>query len=193
MLRVFLGVNFRISVGVFIIREQIGKKLSDLFFENNGNQQCNASQNGDSYTESKCSGRVFHYDLMLACFGSTRSENARARQTASKVRGPFAWGKDPAEAVHNGVVLEELEFMAYHTLASNSKVDVMQKELLDKHYLRKHGKNSYYGQKKFIIKSIKLLVLQILTAKSVNQRVLYMKATGIVRRIEACVIIEQTA
>ena len=60
--------------------------------------------------------------------------------------GPFAWGKDAAEAVHNAVVLEELAFMAFHTEALNPDVNTMQPELLDKHYLRKHGKNAYYGQ-----------------------------------------------
>ena len=60
--------------------------------------------------------------------------------------GPFAWGTDPDNAVHNAVVLEELAFMAYNTEAINPDVKVMQKELLDKHYLRKHGKNAYYGQ-----------------------------------------------
>ncbi len=61
--------------------------------------------------------------------------------------GPFAWGKDAANAVHNAVVLEELAFMAYHTEAINPNARTMQQELLDKHYLRKHGKNAYYGQK----------------------------------------------
>lgn len=61
--------------------------------------------------------------------------------------GPFAWGKDAADAVHNAVVLEELAFMAYHTEAIEPKIDTMQQELLDKHYLRKHGANAYYGQK----------------------------------------------
>lgn len=61
--------------------------------------------------------------------------------------GPFTWGKDPAEAVHYSVVLEELACMAFHTEALNPKVKPMQQELLDKHYLRKHGKNAYYGQK----------------------------------------------
>ena len=61
--------------------------------------------------------------------------------------GPFAWGTDPDNAVHNAVVLEELAFMAYHTEAINPNIDKMQQELLDKHYLRKHGKNAYYGQK----------------------------------------------
>ena len=60
--------------------------------------------------------------------------------------GPFAWGTNPDNAVHNAVVLEELAFMAYNTEAINPNVEVMQQELLDKHYLRKHGKNAYYGQ-----------------------------------------------
>lgn len=61
--------------------------------------------------------------------------------------GPFAWGKDPMNAVHNAVVLEEVSFMAWHDLAVNSRIEPMQSELLDKHYLRKHGANAYYGQK----------------------------------------------
>ena len=60
--------------------------------------------------------------------------------------GPFAWGKDPMDAVHNSVVLEELAFMALQTEALNPQIRSMQPELLDKHYLRKHGKNAYYGQ-----------------------------------------------
>ena len=60
--------------------------------------------------------------------------------------GSFAWGTDPHNAVHNAVVLEELAFMAFHTEALNPDITPMQQELLDKHYLRKHGKNAYYGQ-----------------------------------------------
>ena len=60
--------------------------------------------------------------------------------------GPFAWGTDPMNAVHNAVVLEELAFMALQTEALNPNITPMQQELLDKHYLRKHGKNAYYGQ-----------------------------------------------
>lgn len=61
--------------------------------------------------------------------------------------GPFAWGKDPANAVHNAVVLEEIAFMAWHcnVLASHKPLP-MQQSLLDKHYLRKHGAGAYYGQ-----------------------------------------------
>ena len=61
--------------------------------------------------------------------------------------GPFVWGSDADNAVYNAVVLEELAFMAYHTKSINPSVNPMQQELLDKHYLRKHGKNAYYGQK----------------------------------------------
>lgn len=60
--------------------------------------------------------------------------------------GPFAWGRDAAEAVHNAVVLEEVAFMNLHAMQLNPDVAKMQQELLDKHYLRKHGRNAYYGQ-----------------------------------------------
>ena len=61
--------------------------------------------------------------------------------------GPFTWGADPAAAVHNSVVLEELAFMALQTEVLTPGIGAMQQELLDKHYLRKHGANAYYGQK----------------------------------------------
>ena len=60
--------------------------------------------------------------------------------------GPFTWGKDADNAVHNAVVLEEVALMAMQTEALNPNVAVMQQELLDRHYLRKHGANAYYGQ-----------------------------------------------
>ena len=62
--------------------------------------------------------------------------------------GPFTWGIDPMNAVHNAVVLEEIAFMNFHTLLLEPGIPSMQQELLDKHYLRKHGANAYYGQKK---------------------------------------------
>lgn len=62
--------------------------------------------------------------------------------------GPFTWGKDPFDAVHNSVVLEALSEMAIKTfsIAKNGDVESMQQELLDKHFLRKHGPGAYYGQ-----------------------------------------------
>ena len=60
--------------------------------------------------------------------------------------GPFTWGTDADNAVHNAVVLEEVAFMAFHARMLNPALPPMQQELLDKHYLRKHGANAYYGQ-----------------------------------------------
>jgi len=61
--------------------------------------------------------------------------------------GPFAWGRDPAEAVHNAVVLEEAAKMAARTELITPDVNPAPQYILDKHYLRKHGPNAYYGQK----------------------------------------------
>ena len=63
-----------------------------------------------------------------------------------KSHGPFTWGTSAHDSVHNAVVLEEAAFMNYHAIGLNPQVGRMQQELLDKHYLRKHGANAYYGQ-----------------------------------------------
>jgi hypothetical protein len=63
--------------------------------------------------------------------------------------GPFTWGKNAAEAVENAVVLEQIAQMALGTICINPKQKKISQVLLDKHYLRKHGKNSYYGQKEY--------------------------------------------
>lgn len=60
--------------------------------------------------------------------------------------GPFAWGPDAETAVHNAVVLEEIAYMGIFSRQLTPQLPNMQQELLDKHYLRKHGKNAYYGQ-----------------------------------------------
>lgn len=60
--------------------------------------------------------------------------------------GPFTFGKDAGDSVFHSVVLEEVAFMAWHLEALNKHAPMSQ-DLLDKHYLRKHGKNAYYGQK----------------------------------------------
>lgn len=61
--------------------------------------------------------------------------------------GPFTWGENAHSAVHNAVVLEELAFMAWHNACMDPSLSPMQQELLDKHYLRKHGTDAYYGQR----------------------------------------------
>ncbi len=86
--------------------------------------------------------------------GNVIVETFTSRQLAARsipsvlVNGhaPFSWGKDAHDAVHNAVVLEELAVMALNTLALNPTCQPMQQSLLDKHFLRKHGKNAYYGQ-----------------------------------------------
>lgn len=64
-----------------------------------------------------------------------------------KNHGPFTWGKDALEAVRNAVVLEEVAFMNWHVQMMQPGVRPMPQYLLDKHYLRKHGENAYYGQR----------------------------------------------
>lgn len=63
-----------------------------------------------------------------------------------KNHGPFAWGKDEFDAVHNAVVLEEVAKMAQNTELINAHAQAAPQELQDKHYFRKHGANAYYGQ-----------------------------------------------
>ncbi|WP_297207151.1 L-ribulose-5-phosphate 4-epimerase [uncultured Pluralibacter sp.] len=60
--------------------------------------------------------------------------------------GPFAWGKNAADAVHNAVVLEECAYMGLFSRQLSPQLADMQQALLDKHYLRKHGAGAYYGQ-----------------------------------------------
>ncbi|MBW8014989.1 MAG: L-ribulose-5-phosphate 4-epimerase [Planctomycetes bacterium] len=61
--------------------------------------------------------------------------------------GPFTWGKTPAGSVESAVVLEQVAAMAMGTLRVNDSQEGISQVLLDKHYLRKHGDNAYYGQK----------------------------------------------
>jgi L-ribulose-5-phosphate 4-epimerase len=61
--------------------------------------------------------------------------------------GPFTWGETPENALHHSQILEELAKMAFLTLQINPKIDPLKKTLIDKHYQRKHGPDSYYGQK----------------------------------------------
>lgn len=64
-----------------------------------------------------------------------------------KNHGPFTWGENAYMAVHNAVVLEEISAMNYRTLTLNPSSEPVSQVLMDKHYLRKHGSNAYYGQK----------------------------------------------
>lgn len=85
-------------------------------------------------------------NVIIETFNRKGIEAAQVPAVVVYSHGPFAWGTDAMDAVHNAVVLEELAFMAYHTMQLNPEITPMQQELLDKHYLRKHGANAYYGQ-----------------------------------------------
>jgi L-ribulose-5-phosphate 4-epimerase len=85
-------------------------------------------------------------NVIIETFRVRNADPDRIPAVLVNSHGPFAWGTDPMNAVHNAVVLEELAFMACQTELLNPGVSAMQQELLDKHYLRKHGKNAYYGQ-----------------------------------------------
>lgn len=85
-------------------------------------------------------------NVIVQCFDGLSADQTPAALVHS--HGPFAWGKDADEAVHNAVVLEEVAMMAWHTLMMQGQnFPPMDQTLLDKHFLRKHGANAYYGQK----------------------------------------------
>lgn len=83
--------------------------------------------------------------VITECFSHLNPEQIPA--VLVKHHGPFAWGKDPEEAVYHAVVLEEVAMMAWHTQQLSNCLPPMPQELLDKHFLRKHGEHAYYGQK----------------------------------------------
>ena len=82
--------------------------------------------------------------VIIEAFGTTDPMTIPA--VLVKNHGPFTWGTDALDAVHNAVVLEEIAFMNYHAMSINPEAKRMQQELLDRHYLRKHGADAYYGQ-----------------------------------------------
>lgn len=90
-----------------------------------------------------------NYELETGKVISELFDDEKAKQIGAVLvysHGPFTWGKDAASSVENAVILEEVAMMAWHTIALSPDAAIQQ-ELLDKHYLRKHGKNAYYGQK----------------------------------------------
>ncbi len=85
-------------------------------------------------------------NVIIETFQTRKTDPAQVPAALVHSHGPFAWGKDAFDAVHNAVVLEEVAFMAFHAMALSPGLAPMQRELLDKHYLRKHGPGAYYGQ-----------------------------------------------
>ena len=84
--------------------------------------------------------------LIVSEFARLHLDQVAMPAVLLKNHGPVTWGKDAVAAVHNAVVLEECAKMAYRTEQINPSVRPAPQELQDKHYLRKHGKNAYYGQ-----------------------------------------------
>lgn len=84
--------------------------------------------------------------VMVETFTKSNIQPSAVPAVLVASHGPFAWGKDAHHAVHNAVVLEKLAFMAWHNQMAQPDIPPMQRELLDRHYLRKHGANAYYGQ-----------------------------------------------
>ena len=87
-------------------------------------------------------------NVIIETFKQRNIDPAQVPAVLVHSHGPFTWGTDPFNAVHNAVVLEEVAFMDFHAMALTPNLPPMQQELLDKHYLRKHGPGAYYGQDK---------------------------------------------
>ena len=86
--------------------------------------------------------------VIVETFQSRSLEPDRIPAVLVRNHGPFTWGQDAFDAVHNAVVLEQLAMMAHYTesMAAGAQSEPMPQDLLDKHYLRKHGAGAYYGQ-----------------------------------------------
>jgi len=85
-------------------------------------------------------------EVIIETFGKRDLNPLHVPAVLVHSHGPFAWGKDAADAVHNAVVLEECACMGLFSRQLAPQLPEMQSALLDKHYLRKHGANAYYGQ-----------------------------------------------
>ncbi|MDD2578636.1 MAG: L-ribulose-5-phosphate 4-epimerase [Eubacteriales bacterium] len=84
--------------------------------------------------------------VIVETFRSGQLDPAAVPGILAAGHGPFTWGAHPADAVLHAVALEECAMMAWHTRMLNPEAAAIEQYLLDKHYLRKHGKNAYYGQ-----------------------------------------------
>jgi L-ribulose-5-phosphate 4-epimerase len=85
-------------------------------------------------------------NVIIETFKELNLNPAMVPSVLVNCHAPFSWGKDPHNAVHNAVVLEEVAKIAYRTFNLNPSIAPMDQTLLDRHFLRKHGANAYYGQ-----------------------------------------------
>jgi L-ribulose-5-phosphate 4-epimerase len=117
-----------------------GTTHADYFYGNVPCARClEAEEIQDAYEEN--TGK-----LIVSEFEQMGKDPSDVPGVLCKNHGPFTWGKDAYEAVHNAIVLEEIAKMAYRTEMINPEVAPAPQELQDKHYFRKHGANAYYGQ-----------------------------------------------
>ena len=86
-------------------------------------------------------------NVIVETFRSRQIEAAEVPGVLVHSHGPFSWGKDAHDAVHNAVVMEEVARMAWIARDINPQVQGIDDYLMDKHFKRKHGPNAYYGQK----------------------------------------------
>jgi L-ribulose-5-phosphate 4-epimerase len=86
-------------------------------------------------------------DVIVEAFKQAKFDPLQHPAVLVASHGPFTWGKDAHDAVHNASVLEFIARLNSETLRINPKIKPMQPVLLDKHFLRKHGPGAYYGQK----------------------------------------------
>ncbi len=87
-------------------------------------------------------------DVIVETFARQGLDPSKIPGVLVNDHGPFTWGNSAKNAVHNAVVLEQVAMMTYHSLQLNPHNIRMDQNLLDKHFLRKHGANAYYGQRK---------------------------------------------
>lgn len=90
--------------------------------------------------------------LIVETFNAKNLDPMKMKAILTASHGPFTWGKDAEEAVYLSVMLEEIARLNYYTIALNPDINSIKSSLLDKHYLRKHGNNAYYGQVESILK-----------------------------------------
>ncbi|MDC9593354.1 L-ribulose-5-phosphate 4-epimerase [Xenorhabdus sp. IM139775] len=86
-------------------------------------------------------------NLIVQTFAEQQLDPMKIPAVLVHSHGPFTWGTNAADAVHNAVALEECAYMSLFSQQLNAEITFIQQALLDKHYLRKHGANAYYGQK----------------------------------------------
>jgi len=86
--------------------------------------------------------------VIIETFSERKLNPVHVPAVICRNHGPFTWGKNAAQAVYHAVVLEEVAKMAMYTCQINGQVEAAPQHVQDKHFLRKHGPNAYYGQKK---------------------------------------------